>query len=113
MLFCVVDCLAAGISTKKKLKPGRLPKGASDADLPPLVSKVNDVIYVSMFFTPCPLTHTHTHTHTCTCQVLGFNPRQRKAFLNAVMRYGMPPPNAYSTRWRSKELANVALNAFE
>ena len=49
MLFCVVDCLAAGITTKKKLKPGRLPKGvASDADLPPLVSKVNDVKYVSI-----------------------------------------------------------------
>lgn len=24
-------------------------------------------------------------------QVLGFNARQRKAFLNAIMRYGMPP----------------------
>uniref|UniRef100_H3CKU8 CHD subfamily II SANT-like domain-containing protein n=2 Tax=Tetraodon nigroviridis TaxID=99883 RepID=H3CKU8_TETNG len=24
-------------------------------------------------------------------EVLGFNSRQRKAFLNAVMRYGMPP----------------------
>lgn len=32
-------------------------------------------------------------------QVLGFNMRQRKAFLNAVMRYGMPPQNAFSQQW--------------
>ena len=32
-------------------------------------------------------------------QVYGFNPRQRKAFLNSVMRYGMPSPNAFHTNW--------------
>ncbi|MEQ2189575.1 choline dehydrogenase 4 [Goodea atripinnis] len=32
-------------------------------------------------------------------QVLGFNSRQRKAFLNAVMRYGMPPQDAFTTQW--------------
>jgi len=32
-------------------------------------------------------------------QVLGFNMRQRKAFLNAIMRYGMPPQDAFSSQW--------------
>lgn len=32
-------------------------------------------------------------------QVLGFNARQRKAFLNAVMRYGMPPQDAFNSQW--------------
>ncbi len=49
-------------------------------------------------------------THT---QVLGFNPRQRKSFVNAVMRYGMPPSDAYHTKWRSKDLSNIPNNAFE
>lgn len=32
-------------------------------------------------------------------QVLGFNARQRKAFLNAIMRYGMPPQDAFNSQW--------------
>uniref|UniRef100_A0A8D3AGX9 DNA helicase n=1 Tax=Scophthalmus maximus TaxID=52904 RepID=A0A8D3AGX9_SCOMX len=32
-------------------------------------------------------------------EVLGFNARQRKAFLNAVMRYGMPPQDAFTNQW--------------
>lgn len=32
-------------------------------------------------------------------QVLGFNARQRKAFLNAVMRWGMPPQDAFNSQW--------------
>lgn len=46
-------------------------------------------------------------------QVLGFNPRQRKAFLNAVMRFGMPPPNSFHSKWRPRELRNVSENAFK
>ena len=31
--------------------------------------------------------------------MLGFNARQRKSFLNAVMRYGMPPQEAFNSQW--------------
>lgn len=44
--------------------------------LPPLLAKVNGQI-----------------------EVLGFNPRQRRAFYNAVMRWGMPPQDAYQSQW--------------
>ena len=47
-----------------------------DRPLPPLLARVNGQI-----------------------EVLGFNTRQRKAFLNAVMRYGMPPQNAFTQQW--------------
>ena len=46
-------------------------------------------------------------------QVLGFNPRHRKGFLNSVMRYGMPPPNAYHTKWKPRELKSIPENAFK
>ncbi|GBP76389.1 Chromodomain-helicase-DNA-binding protein Mi-2 homolog [Eumeta japonica] len=32
-------------------------------------------------------------------EVLGFNARQRKSFLNAIMRYGMPPQDAFNSQW--------------
>lgn len=44
--------------------------------LPPLLAKVNGQL-----------------------EVLGFNPRQRRAFYNAVMRWGMPPADAYQSQW--------------
>ncbi|XP_078696084.1 chromodomain-helicase-DNA-binding protein 4-like isoform X5 [Branchiostoma floridae x Branchiostoma belcheri] len=37
-------------------------------------------------------------------EVLGFNARQRKAFLNAVMRYGMPPQDAFNSQWLVRDL---------
>ncbi|XP_065564759.1 chromodomain-helicase-DNA-binding protein Mi-2 homolog [Artemia franciscana] len=37
-------------------------------------------------------------------EVLGFNARQRKAFLNAIMRYGMPPQEATNTQWLVRDL---------
>ncbi|KPM11913.1 chromodomain-helicase-DNA-binding protein Mi-2-like protein [Sarcoptes scabiei] len=37
-------------------------------------------------------------------EVLGFNPRQRKAFLNAIMRYGMPPQDAFNSQWLVRDL---------
>ncbi|RWS31027.1 chromodomain-helicase-DNA-binding protein Mi-2-like isoform X5 [Leptotrombidium deliense] len=36
--------------------------------------------------------------------VLGFNARQRKAFLNAIMRYGMPPQDAFNSQWLVRDL---------
>ncbi|CAD5232400.1 unnamed protein product [Bursaphelenchus xylophilus] len=46
-------------------------------------------------------------------EVLGFNPRQRKAFFNAVMRYGMPPPDAYHSQWLVKDLKCKSEKAFK
>ncbi|XP_044753178.1 chromodomain-helicase-DNA-binding protein Mi-2 homolog isoform X2 [Coccinella septempunctata] len=37
-------------------------------------------------------------------EVLGFNARQRKAFLNAIMRYGMPPQDAFNSQWLVRDL---------
>ena len=49
----------------------------------------------------------------CCSQVLGFNPRHRKGFLNSVMRFGMPPANAYHVRWKPRELKSIPENAFK
>ena len=32
-------------------------------------------------------------------EVLGFTPRQRKAFLDAIMRYGMPIEDSHKSQW--------------
>ncbi|KAM9824004.1 chromodomain-helicase-DNA-binding protein 4a [Neosynchiropus ocellatus] len=46
-------------------------------------------------------------------EVLGFNSRQRKAFLNAVMRYGMPPQDAFSTQWLVRDLRGKSEKEFK
>lgn len=46
-------------------------------------------------------------------QVLGFNSRQRKAFLNAVMRYGMPPQDAFTTQWLVRDLRGKSEKEFK
>uniref|UniRef100_A0A1I8FF46 Helicase C-terminal domain-containing protein n=1 Tax=Macrostomum lignano TaxID=282301 RepID=A0A1I8FF46_9PLAT len=37
-------------------------------------------------------------------EVFGFNPRQRRAFLNSVMRFGLPPSDVYNSAWMSRDL---------
>ncbi|XP_027013238.1 chromodomain-helicase-DNA-binding protein 4a isoform X1 [Tachysurus fulvidraco] len=46
-------------------------------------------------------------------EVLGFNARQRKAFLNAVMRYGMPPQDAFTTQWLVRDLRGKSEKEFK
>ncbi|XP_010220673.1 PREDICTED: chromodomain-helicase-DNA-binding protein 3-like, partial [Tinamus guttatus] len=46
-------------------------------------------------------------------QVLGFNTRQRKAFLNAVMRWGMPPQDAFSSQWLVRDLRGKSEKEFK
>ncbi|CAG9761271.1 unnamed protein product [Ceutorhynchus assimilis] len=58
--------------------------------LPPLLSKVNGNI-----------------------EVLGFNARQRNAFFNAVMRYGMPPPDAFNSQWLVRDLRRKSEEEFK
>ncbi|XP_043222807.1 chromodomain-helicase-DNA-binding protein Mi-2 homolog isoform X1 [Amphibalanus amphitrite] len=54
---------------------------ARDRPLPPLLARVGGNI-----------------------EVLGFNARQRKAFLNAIMRWGMPPQDAFNSQWLVRDL---------
>lgn len=65
-------------SSRRKSRNERSEK---DRPLPPLLARVNGVI-----------------------EVLGFNARQRKAFLNAVMRYGMPPQDSFNSQWLVRDL---------
>ena len=57
--------------------------GGKDRPLPPLLARVGGAI-----------------------EVLGFNARQRRAFLNAVMRFGMPPAHGdcFNTQWMPRDL---------
>ena len=61
-----------------------------DEKLPPLLARVNGVI-----------------------EVLGFNPRQRRAFYNAVMRWGIPPSEAYQSQWLVRDLRCKSEKAFK
>ncbi|TSW21769.1 Chromodomain-helicase-DNA-binding protein 5 [Bagarius yarrelli] len=45
-------------------------------------------------------------------QVLGFNARQRKAFLNAIMRWGMPPQDAFNSHWLVRDLKGKSEKEF-
>ena len=60
-----------------------------DRPLPPLINKIGSNI-----------------------EVLGFNARQRKAFLNAIMRYGMPPPDAFKSQWLVRDLRGKSEKEF-
>lgn len=60
---------------------------AKDRPLPPLLARVGGNI-----------------------EVLGFNARQRRAFLNAIMRFGMPPQDAFNSQWTVRDLRSKWLN---
>ncbi|XP_021364893.1 chromodomain-helicase-DNA-binding protein 5-like isoform X3 [Mizuhopecten yessoensis] len=71
-------------------KSRRRERNDRDRPLPPLLARVNGQI-----------------------EVLGFNARQRKAFLNAVMRYGMPPQDAFNSQWLVRDLRNKSEKVFK
>lgn len=52
------------------------------------------------------------HPAPCPVQVLGFNARQRKAFLNAIMRWGMPPQDAFNSHWLVRDLRGKSEKEF-
>lgn len=60
---------------REKMKAEREVKKVNET-LPPLLAKVNGQI-----------------------EVLGFTARQRRAFLDAVMRFGMPPEDCFKSQW--------------
>ncbi|CAG2058133.1 unnamed protein product [Timema podura] len=65
-------------------------KDEKDRPLPPLLARVGGNI-----------------------EVLGFNARQRKAFLNAIMRYGMPPQDAFNSQWLVRDLRGKSEKNFK
>uniref|UniRef100_A0AC35UAD7 PHD-type domain-containing protein n=1 Tax=Rhabditophanes sp. KR3021 TaxID=114890 RepID=A0AC35UAD7_9BILA len=65
-------------------------KRKMDEKLAPLLSKVNGQI-----------------------EVLGFNPKQRKAFHNVIMRWGMPPSDAYQQQWLGRGLRSKSEKAYK
>lgn len=46
-------------------------------------------------------------------EVLGFNTRQRKSFQNAIMRYGMPPQDAFNSQWLVRDLRGKSERNFK
>merc|ERR1711994_906143 len=46
-------------------------------------------------------------------EVLGFNARQRKSFFNAIMRYGMPPQDAFNSQWLVRDLRGKSEKCFK
>uniref|UniRef100_H3D637 Chromodomain helicase DNA binding protein 3 n=1 Tax=Tetraodon nigroviridis TaxID=99883 RepID=H3D637_TETNG len=46
-------------------------------------------------------------------EVLGFNTRQRKAFLNAVMRWGMPSQDTFASQWLVRDLRGKTEKEFK
>lgn len=83
-LFDFISNVCVNVGAGKKRR-----KIGNDKPLPPLLVRVGDSV-----------------------EVLGFNARQRKAFHNAVMRYGMPSTNSYNTHWLSKDLRTKSEREF-
>ncbi|XP_057664252.1 chromodomain-helicase-DNA-binding protein Mi-2 homolog isoform X2 [Diorhabda carinulata] len=78
----------ADLSRRSRRKIER--KDEKDRPLPPLLARVGGNI-----------------------EVLGFNARQRKAFLNAIMRYGMPPQDAFNSQWLVRDLRGKSEKIFK
>ncbi|KAK0409561.1 hypothetical protein QR680_004620 [Steinernema hermaphroditum] len=65
-------------------------RDGADEKLPPLLARVNGQY-----------------------EVLGFTSRQRRAFYNSIMRYGMPPQEGYDTQWLVRELKGKSRQNFK
>merc|ERR1719195_2296998 len=46
-------------------------------------------------------------------EVLGFNARQRKSYLNAIMRYGIPPQDVFNSQWLVRDLRGKSEKCFK
>ncbi|KAK2105801.1 choline dehydrogenase 5 [Saguinus oedipus] len=79
----------AGCSPGGRRQSRRQLKSDRDKPLPPLLARVGGNI-----------------------EVLGFNARQRKAFLNAIMRWGMPPQDAFNSHWLVRDLRGKSEKEF-
>lgn len=75
---------------QQKKRRAFLGPGGKERPLPPLLARVGGNI-----------------------EVLGFNARQRRAFLNAIMRFGMPPPDAFNSQWMVRDLRGKSDKEFK
>merc|ERR1719244_2048104 len=78
------------VDTKARRDIARERKRDRDRPLPPLLARVGGNI-----------------------EVLGFNARQRKSFLNAIMRYGMPPQDVFNSQWLVRDLRGKSEKCFK
>ena len=88
------ECDLSCLGRSRKLKP--------DLDyVPPLLAKVNGNLEVcATGQSDWKANYTVAKISMCfVLQVYGFNIRQRRAFLNAIMRYGLPPKQSFRTQW--------------
>ncbi|RNA44096.1 CHDCT2 domain [Brachionus plicatilis] len=67
--------------SQERARRKRLTAGGKERPLPPLLARVGGNI-----------------------EVLGFNARQRRAYLNGIMRFGMPPHDVFNSQWMSRDL---------
>jgi chromodomain-helicase-DNA-binding protein 4 len=74
---------AAPSTNRRSVQYQSQAQGGKERPLPPLLARVGGAI-----------------------EVLGFNTRQRRAFLNAIMRFGMPPAygDVFNTQWMARDL---------
>ena len=79
---------AEGSRSRRHIR-GQGQRSEKDRPLPPLLARVGGNI-----------------------EVLGFNARQRKAFHNAVMRYSMPPQDAFNSQWMVRDLRGKSEKCF-
>ncbi|XP_046390688.1 chromodomain-helicase-DNA-binding protein Mi-2 homolog isoform X3 [Ischnura elegans] len=79
-----------GEGSRRSKRRGMERRDEKDRPLPPLLARVGGNI-----------------------EVLGFNARQRKAFLNAIMRYGMPPQDAFNSQWLVRDLRGKSEKNFK
>lgn len=78
------------VTGRRSAKKKEMSKQERDRPLPPLLARVGGNI-----------------------EVLGFNARQRKAFLNAIMRYGMPPQDSFNSQWLVRDLRGKSEKNFK
>jgi len=46
-------------------------------------------------------------------EVFGFHSRQRRAYVNLCMRYGLPPKDGFQERWIVRELSRKVTHHYE
>ncbi|CAJ0919814.1 unnamed protein product, partial [Mesorhabditis belari] len=78
-----------GEGTDGEFEGDRKRKERDGEKLPPLLAKVNGQL-----------------------EVLGFNPRQRRAYYNGIMRWGMPPQDSHVSQWLVRDLKGKSERAF-
>lgn len=75
------ESTAMALAQQRRRQKGFGQVGGKERPVPPLLARVGGNI-----------------------EVLGYNARQRRAYLNSIMRFGMPPPDVFNSQWLSRDL---------